>query len=169
MRKKESLKKKIVMILTVTLSAAAGIVYVAGLEDEGNNIVRSEQEKTETKTPEKKQTSVSDEKNTATKKQESSSEDTQSLTREEGKININKASISELTTLKGIGPTKAERIAGFRESHGEFKTIEDLMLVPGIKEGTFSKIKDSICVGPQDTMNKTSFEEEKNGSQSSCS
>ncbi|MCR4721115.1 MAG: helix-hairpin-helix domain-containing protein [Lachnospiraceae bacterium] len=70
----------------------------------------------------------------------------ESLTRASDKININTAGESELTTLKGIGPAKAHKIIDFRTVNGKFNSIEELMLVPGIKEGTFSKIKDLITV-----------------------
>ncbi len=71
---------------------------------------------------------------------------TETLTTVNLKININKADEQELTTLNGIGPAKARGIISFRNEHGEFSCIEDLMLVPGIKEGTFGRIKDSITV-----------------------
>lgn len=80
------------------------------------------------------------------KNAENSPNHQETLTRESVKININKADEQELTTLKGIGPSKAGKIIAFREEHGTFKSIEELMLVPGIKEGTFSKIKDNITV-----------------------
>lgn len=63
-----------------------------------------------------------------------------------GKVNINTASEEELTTLTGIGDTRAKSIVEYRESNGGFQTIEDLMKVDGIKEGVFEKIKDSITV-----------------------
>lgn len=66
---------------------------------------------------------------------------------EEKPIDINKAGIDELKTLTGIGDAKAAAIVAYREANGEFKSIEDIMLVPGIKEGVFGKIKDRICVG----------------------
>ena len=63
-----------------------------------------------------------------------------------GLVNINKASVEELTTLKGIGESRAEDIIRYREEHGGFQKIEDIMKVPGIKESGFQKIKDSITV-----------------------
>lgn len=59
-------------------------------------------------------------------------------------ININTANLAELQSLNGIGPSKAESIIEFRNRNGSFKTIEELMLVPGIKEASFDKIKDNI-------------------------
>ena len=64
-----------------------------------------------------------------------------------GKVNINPADESGLTTLSGIGDTRAKAIIAYREENGPFATIEDIMNVSGIKEGTFEKIKDDIVVG----------------------
>ena len=70
----------------------------------------------------------------------------EALTTENTRVNINTAGEEELTTLKGIGPAKARKIIEFRTGCGGFKSTEELMLVPGIKEATFSKIKDDITV-----------------------
>jgi len=63
-----------------------------------------------------------------------------------GKININTASVDELDTLPGIGKAIAESIKKYREENGRFGKIEDIMNVPGIKQGKFEQIKDFICV-----------------------
>lgn len=63
-----------------------------------------------------------------------------------GKVNINKADIQELMTLTGIGESRAADIIRYREENGGFQTVEDIMKVPGIKEGAFEKIKDNISV-----------------------
>ena len=63
-----------------------------------------------------------------------------------GIVNINTATLEELTTLPGIGDTRARAIIDYREQNGAFGNIEDIMQVTGIKEKSFSKIKDSICV-----------------------
>ncbi len=62
------------------------------------------------------------------------------------KININTASVSELDTLPGIGIATANEIIAYREANGKFKTIEDIMKVPRIKENRFNNIKDFITV-----------------------
>ena len=62
------------------------------------------------------------------------------------RVNINTATLEELTTLPGIGDTRARAIIDYREQNGAFGNIEDIMQVTGIKEKSFSKIKDSICV-----------------------
>lgn len=61
-------------------------------------------------------------------------------------VNINTATATELETLKGIGPEKAKDIVEYRTKNGAFKTPEDIMKVPGIKEGTFAKIKADVTV-----------------------
>lgn len=64
----------------------------------------------------------------------------------DGRINVNKASLAELMTLPGIGESKAKMIINYRNEKGDFNSIEDIMKVEGIKEGTFNRIKDSIKV-----------------------
>lgn len=63
-----------------------------------------------------------------------------------GKVNLNLATLEELMTLPGIGQSRAESIIQYRKEHGFFKTIEDVMLVSGIKEAAFQKIRDYISV-----------------------
>ena len=65
---------------------------------------------------------------------------------EKGKININTAGKDELMELTGIGEAKAESILKYREEHGSFQSIEELMQIEGIKEGVFNKIKDDITI-----------------------
>lgn len=64
----------------------------------------------------------------------------------DGLININSATESQLTTLPGVGTSKAAAIISYREEHGSFEQIEDIMQVPGIKEACFSNIKNLIKV-----------------------
>lgn len=66
---------------------------------------------------------------------------------QDNRININTADEVQLTTLTGIGATRAQAIIAYREENGPFAAIEDIMNVQGIKEGTFAKIKDEIVVG----------------------
>lgn len=61
-------------------------------------------------------------------------------------ININIASIEELTTLPGIGESKAQNIINYREENGYFKTIDEIKNVNGIGESTFDQLKKYITV-----------------------
>jgi competence protein ComEA len=63
-------------------------------------------------------------------------------------ININTASSIELETLPGIGSTTAGKIITYRQEHGPFISIEDIINVSGIGPGTYERIKDLITVGP---------------------
>ncbi len=57
------------------------------------------------------------------------------------KININKATKSQLMTLPGIGETTAEKIIHYRENEGKFKRVEDLLKVKGIGVKKLEKLK----------------------------
>ncbi len=61
-------------------------------------------------------------------------------------VNINTADVAALMTLPGIGESRAKAIISYRERHGAFAQIEDIMKISGIKEAAFSKIKDKITV-----------------------
>ena len=64
----------------------------------------------------------------------------------DGVIDLNTADISKLCEIPGIGEAKAKAIIDYRNRNGKFAKTEDLMLVPGIKEGTYEKIRDYIKV-----------------------
>ena len=66
---------------------------------------------------------------------------------EDDRIDINSADADTLMRLPGIGAVKAEAIIVYRNENGNFTRPEDLMMVPGIKEGTFTKLKDRIMCG----------------------
>ena len=65
---------------------------------------------------------------------------------EKSLVNINTASKEELMQLAGIGESRAVSIIVYREKHGSFKEISDIMKISGIKEAAYEKIKDYICV-----------------------
>ena len=64
-----------------------------------------------------------------------------------GAVDINTATIKELSTLKGIGMKKAKRIVKYREKHGCFKDLKEFRKVKGIKKKTIKKNKGNIIVG----------------------
>ena len=63
-----------------------------------------------------------------------------------GKININIADETQLTTLPGIGPAKAKAIIAHRDEQGKFQSIDGLKNVTGIGDKTFEQLKDLIDI-----------------------
>lgn len=61
-------------------------------------------------------------------------------------ININTATAEQLTSLNGIGEKKAAAIVEYRQKHGEFTTVDELVNVSGIGEKTLENIRNSITV-----------------------
>ncbi len=61
-------------------------------------------------------------------------------------IDLNTANQTELESLSGIGPSKAQAIIDYRTAHGGFETIEDLTKVDGIGPGTLKKLNKQIKV-----------------------
>ncbi|SFB37232.1 competence protein ComEA [Acetitomaculum ruminis DSM 5522] len=65
---------------------------------------------------------------------------------DDGKVNINTADEQTLTLLSGIGEKRARDIIDYRNSNGNFSSVEDLKKVKGIKNGVYNKIKDFVKV-----------------------
>lgn len=63
-----------------------------------------------------------------------------------GRVNLNRAAVSELTALSGIGPATAERILEYRQEHGRFRSVDDLKNVKGIGEKKLEKIRDRVTI-----------------------
>lgn len=61
-------------------------------------------------------------------------------------VNINEATVSELTALDGIGIKRAEDIVQYRRTHGAFQNAADITNVPGIGEGIYRRIRNQIRV-----------------------
>lgn len=72
--------------------------------------------------------------------------DPNSTETEASKININTASVLDLTKLDGIGETTARKIIAYREEMGEFASIEEIMEVDGIGEKKFEAMREKISV-----------------------
>ena len=64
----------------------------------------------------------------------------------DGKINLNSATVEELTTLSGIGEAKAKAIIAYREKNGYFKRPEDVKNVSGIGDSLYERIAEDITV-----------------------
>ena len=64
----------------------------------------------------------------------------------DGKLDINTASLQQLQLLPGVGEVLAQRIIDYREENGNFQTIEELMNVQGIGEAKFAGMKQRIKV-----------------------
>ena len=61
-------------------------------------------------------------------------------------VNLNTATAEQLESIPGIGAKTAERIIAYRQKNGGFKKVEDLMLVQGVGEKSFLKMKPLITV-----------------------
>jgi competence protein ComEA len=64
----------------------------------------------------------------------------------DGKVRINVADAAELDTLPGVGPVLARRIVEYRDEHGPFTVVEDLLDVPGIGEAKLEDLRESVLV-----------------------
>lgn len=62
-------------------------------------------------------------------------------------IDLNAADAYDLDRLPGIGPTKAEAILVYREEHGPFQSVDDLLSVSGIGEVTLENLRPYVTAG----------------------
>jgi len=60
-------------------------------------------------------------------------------------VDLNSATVEELQTLTGVGPVLAERIFAYRQEHGPFRSVEDLLDVPGIGESKLAGLRDEVA------------------------
>ena len=61
-------------------------------------------------------------------------------------LDLSTATLSDLTRLPGIGQTKAQAILDWREAHGPFRAVEDLLSVDGIGEKTWETLRPYVRV-----------------------
>lgn len=64
----------------------------------------------------------------------------------EATLDLNQASAADLESLPGIGPSLALAIIQYREEHGAFASIEELLDVPGIGPARFAQLRDLLRV-----------------------
>ena len=77
---------------------------------------------------------------------EAASVQVQSGISQDGRVNLNRATVEELCTLQGIGESKAEAILAYREEIGAFTSVEQIQNVTGIGENLYKQIKESIYI-----------------------
>jgi competence protein ComEA len=65
---------------------------------------------------------------------------------EDGGVHINQAGAEEMQRLPGVGPVLAERIVAYRDQHGPFENVEDLLDVPGIGEAKLAGFRELVVV-----------------------
>jgi len=72
-------------------------------------------------------------------------------------VDINRADVTVIETLPGIGPVKAAAIAVYREKHGAFSSPEEIMKVRGIGPATYEAIRTFITVGEDSAQGHRKF------------
>ena len=70
----------------------------------------------------------------------------------EGVVNINTADAAALGLLPGVGPSTAGRIVEFRTENGKFEAATDLMLVRGIGERSFERMRSYVTIEGDTTL-----------------
>lgn len=71
-----------------------------------------------------------------------------SFTAAMAKVNVNTATVEDLTTVKGIGQKTAESIVEYRAVNGPFSSINDLVNVKGIGATSLKRFADALEVSP---------------------
>ncbi|MDE2689249.1 MAG: helix-hairpin-helix domain-containing protein [Acidobacteriota bacterium] len=70
----------------------------------------------------------------------------------DGVVNINTADAAALSLLPGVGPSTAGRIVEFRTDNGKFESPTDLMLVRGIGERSFERMRPYVTIEGETTL-----------------
>lgn len=63
------------------------------------------------------------------------------------RVDINRAEVWLLQALPGIGETRAQAIVDYRTRNGLFRSVDDLIKVPGVSSGTLERIRPLITIG----------------------
>lgn len=77
---------------------------------------------------------------------ENQSQQSASSTNVEYPINLNSCSLEELTTIDGIGETRAQAILDYRDYLGGYTSVSQLKDIKGIGDATFAKIEPYVTV-----------------------
>lgn len=62
-------------------------------------------------------------------------------------VDLNTASATELESIKGVGPAKAQAIVEYRKANGGFKSVDDLGNVKGFGKKSIDKLRGEVSVG----------------------
>lgn len=62
-------------------------------------------------------------------------------------VDLNNASVTELESVNGVGPAKAQAIVDYRKAHGNFKSVDELDNVKGFGKKSVDKLKGEFSVG----------------------
>jgi len=126
----------------VAAIAAMGLATAAFAADEATTASTTS---TDNSTPAAQQVAMADQSTTTTTTTTTEATDQQST-----KIDLNKATVKQLSKVKGLTSAKARSIVAYRKRHGEFKTLDDLSNVKGFKkmnEETLKRIQDQLTIG----------------------
>ncbi len=69
-----------------------------------------------------------------------------------GVINVNTASVEQLTLLPGIGESRAQQIVALRKQQGGFRSVDALLSVKGIGEASLARLKPFVKLQGQTTL-----------------
>ncbi len=64
----------------------------------------------------------------------------------QGTINLNVATVKELSALPGVGKKRAQAIVAYRAANGKFESVDEIRKIDGIGKKTFGKIRERVVV-----------------------